>query len=200
MTGSTVKIRWGRWGLLLAGAAVAGYWYWSPLLAVQQLKSAARSSDATTFNSLVDYPRLRESLKTQLAALMADAVATKAGGDDAASRAGVALGQMLGQAMLDKVVDTVVRPEAMMQAMQQGRLGGAGGRAGGAGSGADGNGPRPAGDPADIEWQSERPGPDRFILQIWQRGDASGKRVGLVLERSGFADWKLTGLQLPSPR
>lgn len=49
---------------------IAAYWYWSPLLAIRQMQTAARAGDADTFNDHVDYPRLRESLKGQFSAML----------------------------------------------------------------------------------------------------------------------------------
>jgi hypothetical protein len=56
---------------VLAIAALVAYWYWSPFLALKQMQSAARAQDADAFNRHVDYPRLRDSLKGQMAARMA---------------------------------------------------------------------------------------------------------------------------------
>jgi len=57
--------------IVLAVVAVAAYWYWSPFLALKQMQSAVRAQDADAFNRHVDYPRLRDSVKSQMAARMA---------------------------------------------------------------------------------------------------------------------------------
>jgi len=51
---------------------VGAYWYWSPFLAMHQLRTAAREGDTDSFNDRVNYPRLRESLKGQFSAMMAE--------------------------------------------------------------------------------------------------------------------------------
>ena len=39
---------------------------------------------------------------------------------------------------------------------------------------------------------------DMYIVFVAKPGDQPGNRVGLVLERSGFAEWKLTEVRLPA--
>ena len=47
--------------LALTVAAVGGYWYYSPHLALKSMQTAAQEKDADKFNEHVDYPKLRES-------------------------------------------------------------------------------------------------------------------------------------------
>ncbi|UUZ77388.1 DUF2939 domain-containing protein [Polaromonas sp. P1(28)-13] len=62
--------------------------------------------DADAFNERVDYPKLRESIKGQLSALLGEQMAkTQDAGNPFA-----ALGSMLGMAMVDRFVDAMVRP------------------------------------------------------------------------------------------
>jgi 23S rRNA A2030 N6-methylase RlmJ len=59
--------------LAAAAAATAGYWYYySPMLAMQTMRDAAQARHAESFNRHVDYPKLRESLKGQMAARVAE--------------------------------------------------------------------------------------------------------------------------------
>ena len=111
-----------RYGAVALVLAIAAYWYWSPLLAVHQLQSAAKAGDADTFNDHVDYPRLRESLKGQLTAAFTEHMASQQAPDNDFGKAGAALGAMLGMAMVDKMVDAFVRPETVMRAMQEGKM------------------------------------------------------------------------------
>jgi hypothetical protein len=179
--------------LLLAGA---GYWYLSPFLAVRQLQAAAERGDAESFNAHVDYPRLRESLKAQLSALLARRLgAPKDGGSPLA-----ALGNVIGASLVNPLVDTLVRPETVMAAMQNGQLGR---RA------AEPVPPAPGSTPSDDaapqpkkpRWHIERQGASRItayaIDPAWPDAPDS-ERLGLVFERSGFADWRLTDLRLPA--
>src|SRR5215469_12736545 len=102
--------------VLLLG--VAAYWYWSPFLALRQLQTAARNGDAEEFNRHVDYPRLRESLKDQFSAL----VAQKLGAQKDSGNPLAALGSMIGLGLVNQLVDVMVRPETVMAAMSHGRL------------------------------------------------------------------------------
>jgi hypothetical protein len=180
---------------VLAIAALAAYWYWSPFLALRQMQSAARAQDADAFNRHVDYPRLRDSLKGQMAARMAAEL------DKSGSAGGSlgALGTLLGGVMADKLVDMLVRPETVMHAMQSGQFGPKAGPAAPANAG-------PAAAPdtdtkqnAAPKWAYVRNGTDQLIAYPADGadgGEPSRKKVQIVFERSGFADWKLTGVRL----
>ncbi|MEO7043427.1 MAG: DUF2939 domain-containing protein [Gemmatimonadaceae bacterium] len=191
MTSKTIKV-----AVVVAALAVAGYWYWSPFLAVRQLQTAAQKQDADAFNERVDYPRLRESLKGQFSALMAREMGKST--DD--SNPFSALGSMLGLAMVNQFVEAMVRPEVVMQAMRSGKL-----------SPADKSQADTAAPPAPTtakaadsdkpKWTYERKGVDKLIAYAVDPkapDEASGRVVGLVFERSGFATWKLTGFRLPA--
>lgn len=106
--------------LALAALALAAFWYWSPYWSLYQMRAAARDQDAQAFNSYVDYPLLRESLKRQLDA----ALAAQVGKVRNASQAPVtaALGEAAGLAVAERMVDELVRPETVMRAMRHGRL------------------------------------------------------------------------------
>jgi type II secretion system protein G len=105
-----------------AAVGIAAYWYWSPYLALYDMRSAVRDADPDSFNAHVDYPKLRESLKGQLSAQMTQELITHPNSGSGIDRAGAALGGMLGLAFVDRIVDAVVRPEAVMHAMQNGKF------------------------------------------------------------------------------
>jgi len=180
--------------LLLAGA---GYWYLSPFLAVRQLQAAAQRGDAEALNAHIDYPRLRESLKAQLTALLAQKLGAPKDGGNPLS----ALGNVIGASLVNPLVDTLVRPETVMAAMQNGRLG----------RSASEPAPLPPGsapadtaapEPKKARWIIERQGASRVTAYAVDPArpddEPNSERLGLVLERSGFADWKLTDLRLPA--
>lgn len=105
----------------LAALAVAAFWYWSPYWSLYQMRAAARGQDAATFNTYVDYPRLRDSLKEQFASLANDA-ATGQPASSGPAGADAAFGKLLGMALVDRLIDELVRPETVMRAMQHGRI------------------------------------------------------------------------------
>lgn len=175
--------------------AVAGvaYWYWSPLIALHELQTAAQARDTDAFNRHVDYAKLRDSLKSQLGAKVADAM----GDGSAGANAGAALGTMLGMAIADKMIEVLVRPEVVMMAMSDGVLSEAAGHAAGAvgaGAGAGAGEPkRPA-----VQWMLDHEGVDRVVAYASIPGKgAAGGATGFVFDRDGFAGWKLTGVRLP---
>ncbi|RSZ58376.1 DUF2939 domain-containing protein [Massilia atriviolacea] len=170
----------------LCVSAGAAYWYYSPLIALHQMRAAAQDHNAESFNARVDYPRLRESVKSQLNAAMNEQVKPGNDGDDL-GKAGAALGKMLGMAMADKMVDAMVNPEFVMGAMKRGSI--APRRQG---AGADqGDGGKP-----DLKYTSERVGFDKYIMHL--ETDKPGERgMSLIMERHGFASWKLAEVRLP---
>jgi hypothetical protein len=181
-----IHLKLGVAALCLAAGAGAAYWYYSPLIALHQMRSAAREHDAVRFNERVDYPRLRESVKAQLNASMEQQVKPpeSAGGDDFA-KAGAAFGKMLGMALADKMVDAMVNPEFVMGAMQRGSI-------------------EPRRDSADTGaaakpdpgYRSERIGFDKYVMHL-ESGKPGERGLSLVMQRHGFASWKLAEVRLP---
>lgn len=169
--------------LLLVLVGVGAYWYLSPYVALQRMAAAAKAKDADKFNEGVDYPRLRDSLKGQLAAQVAKTVGAQP------SNPFGAFGAMLGMAMVNQMVDAFVRPEMVMQMIKEGRIK------------ADhpvatSSSAAPSGD-EEPKWVLERQGVDR-VIAIPQQGavPVMADRLGLVFERSGFATWRLTELRI----
>lgn len=155
--------------------ALAAFWYWSPLLALRELQAAAKSMDGPAFNERVDYPRLRESVK---ASIMGKTEAS-AESDPAAM-----VGKAFGEALVGRLIDGLVQPDVVMRMMAQGKL---------KVNGED----KPDPDEDKKDWFAEREGMNRFIAFVGKKGEAKEQRLGLVMERSGFATWRLVGLRMP---
>lgn len=184
MTSNSIKT-----AVAATAVAVGAYWYWSPVLAIHQMQSAAKAGDADAFNDHVDYPRLRESVKGQFSAMLTKTMASQPEPGNDFAKAGTALGTMLGLAMVDRFVDAMVRPEVVMRAIQEGKL---------VPKQAEPASASSATDPADqVKWTSERKGVDKYIAYAGRAGDTDDQRVAIVLERTGFANWKLTEVRLP---
>ncbi|MGO4391483.1 DUF2939 domain-containing protein [Variovorax sp. M-6] len=196
-----MKIRHAAAAVLVLLLALAAYWYWSPFLAVRQLQTAAQSGDAESFNAHVDYPKLRESLKGQFSALLAQ----KLGAPRDAANPFAALGSLIGLGLVNQLVDAMVRPETVMAAMQNGRLGKAPSEPPSA-SPLPGGAPDPAGDapPEKKEkarWVIDREGANRmtaYAVDPARPDEPNADRLALVFERSGFVDWKLTDIRMPA--
>lgn len=185
---------------VLAVSAVAGYWYWSPHLAIRNMQAAAKAKDADTFNDYVDYPKLRESFKGQFSALMAD----RLGESKTAENPFAALGTMMAMAMVGNLVDAMVRPEAVMHIMQDGKLAQPGKPSSEASPAPSGTAPQTgtASEGGDKpKWDYERKGANKLIAYAVDpnKPDAAAPdRFGVVFQRSGFAEWKLTEVRLPA--
>lgn len=181
--------------LILGALLLAGYWWASPYLVVNRMVDAAEAGDAERFNSRIDYQRLRESLKAQLSARVQGS-ATDAPGE---RNPLAGLGRAIGLAMVDPVVDTMVRPEVVMLALRQ-RVR----------TQALPPAARTAPEPPPAKtaraqekprWRLERDGLNR--VRLLPPGDTAPPSSGtlprptsLVLERRGFADWRLVEMRL----
>jgi phage tail protein X len=181
--------------IVMACAALAAYWYWSPYLALRAMQSAAIARDADAFNAHVDYPQVRASLKAQLSTRMAAQIGATADANNPLA----ALGAMLGRTMSDKLVDAMVRPETIMQVMQHGQFGPAAPDAGTTTDAAPAEAPQSANSPSNKQkWIILREGADRMVAMPEDSAGAPEKQVNIVFERSGFAQWKLTGVRMPA--
>jgi hypothetical protein len=179
--------------LLMVGAAAVviafgAYWYWSPFVAVRSMKAAAERKDADAFNEYVEYPRVRESLKGQFSAMMAERMAASSGSGSDAGRVGAALGSAFAMALADKFIDGMVRPEAVMRVMNDAKL--ADKPSGQAPDKAEGGPP-----PQRVKWAHDRKSIDKLIA--YPEGEDEDKRVSVVFERFGIFHWKLTEVRLP---
>jgi hypothetical protein len=177
--------------IFVAFLAVAAYWYWSPFLAIREMQSAAKANDADAFNTHVDYPRLRESLKGQFSSLMAERMAKSTDSKNPFA----AFGTMLGLAMVDKLVDAMVRPEIVMRGMQSGQFGP---QSSTPDAGATGTSGSPTNQSEKPKWSYVRKGTDKLIAYPERDAEPESKKVGIVFERSGFANWKITELRFRS--
>lgn len=167
---------------------IGALWFWSSLLAIHYVQSAAKTDDADAFNDHVDNPHRRESMKGQFSAMLTKTMSSQPEPANGVAKAGAAVGTTFGFAMVDRFVDAIVRPEVVIRAMQEGKLVPKKDEPASAPS---------ASDPADqVKWTSERKGLDRHIAHAGRTGDAAEKRVALALLRSGFANWKLVEVRL----
>lgn len=165
---------------------VGAYWYFSPFLVLNTVQTAVKTGDAESFNKHVDYPLLRENLKVQFTSMIERQLPK-----DKGMIAGI--GQMFVQAMVNQLVDPMVQPQNVMAAMKEGQFGN-----------------KPEADtpsapttptseaPVKVDWKFDRINTDKLVAVAHNaKGPAAGKSIGLVFERSGFANWKLTDVRLP---
>jgi hypothetical protein len=105
--------------IMLIGAVVAaGYYFASPLVALEALRSAAKSGDRDKLDRLVDFPVLRANLKSELSAKM-----LKAMQDDPSMRDNpwAGLGAVFAPAVVDRLVDAYVTPDTISTMVETGK-------------------------------------------------------------------------------
>lgn len=176
-------------GIATVMLGVGGYWFASPYLALHDMRSAAIDLDADRLNQHIDYDKLRINMKAQFQAKMLGQLSEH--GSKSASAA-ANFGALLGIAMVDKVVDTLVTPQMVMAAMNQAKLGPS--EHGG------GDDERSQGESKQKEctdWSLSHTGMDRAIVDVESTCDADQGKISLILDRVGFASWRLTDIQLP---
>jgi len=166
-----------RW---LAGFAAvllvaAGGWFWaSPLIAMHNLKVSAQAGDRDALADEVDFPAVRESLKSQLKT----AVVGKLAGDKGGSNVLAALGAMFAVTIADQVIDAMISPDGIKALVAEGKVRKSG----------------QAQTDAPAHWVIERRGLDRFTAHPATEGD--DKPPTLVFRRVNLS-WKLTDIVLP---
>jgi hypothetical protein len=153
--------------LLIVGA----WWYASPLWTLHEMQSAARKGDAKELSEYIDYPAVRESLKSQFRRqLLQEAAKSKEGGF-------AALGSAFALALVNPVLDATVTPEGMEAAFAHRNLVPAEA------------GPKLPNTPSD-------PVVHREGLSHFTVSDKDPNKGSLLFERSGLG-WKLVGFELP---
>lgn len=158
--------------LLLLAVVAAGGWVWgSPYLAVRAMEKAAEAGDAEALSAHVDYPAVRQSMKSQLRKRFASQAG--AGGD-------TALGALVATGLADGLIDAGITPEGIRAIFAAGAVDAARGR-------------RPAAlDARKMELRRDSLGRFRLV-----RGDGRGGALLFALRGIG---WKLVGIELPPER
>lgn len=173
-------------GVAVGALALFGIaWAAAPVLAAQALIRAAKAGDEDKIERLVDFPSLRESLKSELnAELMA-----RMSRDPRVADSGLGgLGMMLAPMILSGAVDAVVTPEVVAQMVRTAEAPDPTRRPA----------PEPAGDEADGDDIHQSWGYrslNEFAVTLTDR-DQPDDRLALILERRGLFDWKLAAVDL----
>lgn len=176
---------------------VGGWWYASPLMALDGLRDAAEAGNKAELEQRVDFPALRSSVKEQLRGALTAAMESE-GGDNPLGAAGAALG--LG--LVDGIVDTLVTPEWVATTVTEGQRRQAQAEAVEERLPAqDGTAPpRKAEEPApatqrEIEWEIEREGLNSFRVTTQNAAGDTGPT--LLFARDGLG-WDLVGIEMPA--
>lgn len=178
-------------GLVAAVVALLVGWYAaSPFLVMDELQKAAKAGDRDKLEQLVDFPRVRESLKADFTAGL-----MKKAQNDAEMRDNpfAGLAALFVPALVDRIVDVAVSPEGIAR-MQEGR-----GVAtppgakpmGEAPKAETASKPKAAGDKPKLK--AHYSSLDRF--RVDQPTDAGP--MTWVFARQGLFGWKLIRIELP---
>lgn len=108
--------------LVIAASLAVGAWWFSPWWVLKQAKAAAERNDAQALSDVIDYPRLRESLKGEINSALVGRLRDGASGLGEAGRTGATLGAVLATALVDKLVEVMVRPEFFIRAIRDGQF------------------------------------------------------------------------------
>ena len=175
--------------LIALGAAVAvlfvGAWAGSPFLAARALGEAAREGDARALERLVDFPRFRDSLKSEFNARFVGEMRSRGGeGDPLAG-----LGALLAPTLISGAVDALVTPQAVALMVRTGQT------------------PRPDArdaDPVTPEKEARRTLGYRdlntFAIGFDEPGRPGDRALTLLMKRHGLFDWKLEAVDLPEEK
>lgn len=162
-------------------AVAAGAWYaFSPQWTLWQIRQAAEARDAEELSAYVDYPKVRESMKSQLKAAMAAKMM------ESGSNGFEAIGMAIGMQMMDPMIDAMISPEGLQAGFA---------RAAKADQQA-GKKAAPFALGEDDSYRIERDGIDAFRVVI---EDPGKEATFLKFERRGLG-WVLAGVQLPAPK
>jgi hypothetical protein len=158
-------------------AVAVGWYVESPAWTLKQMAAAAQARDSDKLSGYVDFPKLRESSKSQMKAAMTAKIAS------GNSNGFEALGMMLGMSMVDNMIDGLLTPDgvAAMFATEKYK------------AGVNPPAKKPFGIDAS-KAEIVRDGFDRFRLH--EKGKP-GQDGDLVFERHGLG-WKLAQIKVPA--
>ena len=167
-----------RTRVLAAGAAgalliVAATSFASPWWTLQRMQSAVAHRDADAVSAQVDFPALRESVKSQILASMKGDPATADGTNPVA-----ALGTSFAMAVVNPLVDLIASPRGVALMLEQGRIALA----------------KQAPHASDANVAPERP---RYAVNYrsWDRFAVKTEDGNFIFHRAGLWNWKLAGIE-----
>jgi hypothetical protein len=167
--------KWTGLAIVLAAAAFAGWYCYSPVYTLQQMRAAAQSNDSDALSAYIDFPALREDMKAELMAQL-----IKESQKDKSAFGG--LGLALGSAMIGPMIDGMVSPAGIRAAFIANR------------GKASGEAAKPAMKPFELEDNAVI---DRRSFSEFAVKSRDGSGGAMVFTRHGLG-WKLSGVDLPS--
>lgn len=151
----------------------AGVWYFeSPVWTLSRMKAAAEADDPEALNRYIDYPALRESLRQEIDAKLADGAPNDSTGLSALKSA-------IGAAIAGPVIDSLVTPTGMRAALRA--------RHDQKVQSADG--------PSAVFQLPDQPVIERRGFSEFMLSAKSRPGSGMLFKREGLS-WKLSGVEL----
>lgn len=161
--------------VVLFGAAYVG----SPFWAARQFRDAALSANVDDLDAAVDFPAVRESLKSQ----MTVALTAKMQNDpEMQNNPFAGLGMMMMPAIIAKMVDAFVTPEGISALVKRGKVE--------KGSTGAESGP-------EVDYNYDYRALDRFAVTVRAPDTERDQAPNFVFERRGLFSWKMTRLEIP---
>lgn len=155
------------------------WFYFTPHMVVNNMKSAAKAKDAAKLSEYVNYPALKENLKTNLNSELTSVAINKSKTDPFS-----AMGAAMATMFIDPLINTLVTPEGLSMMMNgdatQARTGNAA--------------TRPS--DSDVKTSMSYESFDRFVVTATKE-DAVEESIDLIFIRDSMFSWKLTGVRLP---
>ncbi len=153
--------------------------YASPYWTLHRMKTAVVEKDADRFSSYIDFPELRESVKSQLMAAMD----TRMGRPEVADNPLAGLGRMMGAALINPVVDAAVSPAGVIAMFESGKA----------------QPLRGSSKPTEPPTREDKVNyavayQDWNTVAIAKPGEDTGR---FILKRRGLWSWQLASLELP---
>jgi hypothetical protein len=171
-------------------ALFAAWLFATPYLTLRSIHSAAKNKDVAALSQYVDFPALKESLKTSLRSKIAQTL-SKAHSDNPYGNILGAAGSRLALQLVDPLLDAALTPEIITELLQgQGRASSAS-----AANHAD----RPLSvifPDKEIAVSRGYESFGRFAVTLREKD--SGKEIAtFILTRQGLFSWKVSGVNLP---
>lgn len=160
--------------LALVVIAAAGWYWYSPRAAVEGLRDAARAGDTAQLERRIEMGSVRENLKSDLKAHMAERLDREDAGPLAE------LGLAVGTMFVDGLVDALVSPGGLAL-LARGRV--------------PRDGATTQSSARDDDYEIDRQGLDRFLVRF-AADDRDGPRPVLEFARRGLG-WKLFRVVIP---
>jgi hypothetical protein len=168
----------GAVGALLVVAATS---FASPWWTLHRLRDAVARHDAKTVSAQVDFPALRDSVKSQLLGSISRDVNQADGNNPFAE-----IGRKLAMAVANPLIDAAVSPEGVAAMIEHGKIAIAK--------------PAPASEAPGTEPPREKP---HYALHYrgWGRFAVTAQNGGsFIFRRAGLWSWKLAGVDFPAQR